>query len=350
MEVTIRDLAPTSAAGSVHALYVLERVCSIPALLGSLFVISTFCTIPGFRKPINRLIFYASFGNIMSNVGLLLADSFLHAPTSAGCQFQALLFQWFLPADAYWALAMALNVYLTFYCKYDAQKLRKMEIIYLVCCYVLPFIPALTFIFISDPERGRFYGAARLWCWATPKWRVAGVATLYAPVWAAIVIIFAIYIRTGNEILRIRRSLHYLSNRALDESLPDGNAPSFAKTTEVVIPSEEADSWPNDGQNGAVRPPSERLYSEPISAGVGREEAYQQKDDEPSTQNRVVQPTVLEAQRAEQGNNVRIRRAVYESNTAAWSYAKYTLFFFTALLVTWVPPTCNRIASTARLF
>ncbi|KAJ4229734.1 hypothetical protein NW757_014061, partial [Fusarium falciforme] len=113
----------------------------------------------------------------MSNVGLLLADSFLHAPTSAGCQFQALLFQWFLPADAYWALAMALNVYLTFYCKYDAQKLRKMEIIYLVCCYVLPFIPALTFIFISDPERGRFYGAARLWCWATPKWRVAGVAT-----------------------------------------------------------------------------------------------------------------------------------------------------------------------------
>ncbi|KAJ4229733.1 hypothetical protein NW757_014060, partial [Fusarium falciforme] len=159
---------------------------------------------------------------------------------------------------------------------------------------------------------------------------------------AAIVIIFAIYIRTGNEILRIRRSLHYLSNRALDESLPDGNAPSFAKTTQVVIPSEEADSWPNDGQNGAVCPPSERLYSKPISAGVGREEAHQQKDDELSTQNRVVQPTVLEAQRAEQGNNVRIRRAVYESNTAAWSYAKYTLFFFTALLVTWVPPTCNR--------
>ena len=158
----------------------------------------------------------------------------------------------------------------------------------------------------------------------------------------AIVIIFAIYIRTGNEILRMRRSLHYFSNRSLDESLPDGNVLPLAKTTEVIIPS-EAYSWPNDDQNGAIRPPSERLYPEPISTGVGREEAYQRNDEVLSTQNRLVQPTVLEAQRVEQGNNVRIHRAVYESNTAAWSYAKYTLFFFTALLVTWVPPTCNRM-------
>lgn len=158
----------------------------------------------------------------------------------------------------------------------------------------------------------------------------------------AIVIIFAIYIRTANEILRIRRSLHYFSNRSLDELPPDGNALSFAKTTEVVIPS-EAHSWPKGDKNGAVRPPSERLYSEPISTGVGRDGAYQQNDAELSTQNRVVQPAVLEAQRAKQGKNVRIRCVVYESNTAAWSYAKYTLFFFTALLVTWIPPTWNRM-------
>lgn len=303
----------------------------------------TFCAIPSFRKPINRLIFYASFGNIMSNVALLFANSFLHASQSAGCQFQAFIIQWFMPADAYWAFAMALNVYLTFYHKYGAQNLRRMEIIYLLCCYGLPFIPALVFLFIKDADRGRMYGAARLWCWVTPEWMVAGVATLYAPVWAVIVVTFAIYIRTGNEILQMRRSLCYFSNRSLDEARPSGKAFSSAKTVEIAITSEESYSWPKDAQDRAVSLSSDHLYSVSISTGAGMEEAYPQKHEELSTQNGMVQITVPEAQRTKQNDNARVRAVVYESNTAAWSYAKCTLLFFTVLLVTWIPPTCNRM-------
>lgn len=91
-----------------------------------------------------------------------------------------------MPADAFWTLAMAVNVYLTFYYKFDSRKLRRMEIPYLLCCYGIPFIVALTYIFINDPSpggRGRMYGNATLWCWVSPGWDIWRIATFYGPVW-----------------------------------------------------------------------------------------------------------------------------------------------------------------------
>lgn len=78
---------------------------------------------------------------------------------------------------------MAVNVYLTFYRKYDGQKLRKMEVPYLLFCYGLPFIVALTYIFIKDAKRGRMYGNATLWCWIEQAWDIWRIATFYGPVW-----------------------------------------------------------------------------------------------------------------------------------------------------------------------
>lgn len=88
-----------------------------------------------------------------------------------------------MPADAFWMLAMAVNVYLTFYHKFDAQRLRKMEIPYLLICYGVPFIVALVMIFISTPEKGRMYGNATLWCWTAPAWDIYRIAIFYGPVW-----------------------------------------------------------------------------------------------------------------------------------------------------------------------
>lgn len=88
-----------------------------------------------------------------------------------------------MPADALWTMAMALNVYLTFYHKFDAQRLRRMDVAYMISCYGIPFILALTFIFVSTPDRGRFYGNAVLWCWVSQKWDIFRIATFYGPVW-----------------------------------------------------------------------------------------------------------------------------------------------------------------------
>lgn len=89
----------------------------------------------------------------------------------------------FMPADAFWILAMAINVYLTFYCKFDAAKLRKMEIPYLLFCYGVPFVVAMVFVFVSSPTKGKIYGDATLWCWVKMEWDIFRIITFYGPVW-----------------------------------------------------------------------------------------------------------------------------------------------------------------------
>lgn len=88
-----------------------------------------------------------------------------------------------MPADAFWMLAMAVNVHLTFYHKFDARRLRKMEVPYLLLCYGIPFIVGLVPIFVSTSKRGRMYGDATLWCWISPNWDIFRIAIFYGPVW-----------------------------------------------------------------------------------------------------------------------------------------------------------------------
>lgn len=71
----------------------IERVGSSLSLIGCLFIIFTFSYSEAFRKPINRLVFYASFGNLMTVVGTLLARTHIAYGDSFGCQFQAFLIQ-----------------------------------------------------------------------------------------------------------------------------------------------------------------------------------------------------------------------------------------------------------------
>jgi hypothetical protein len=49
-----------------------------------------------------------------------------------------------MPADSLWTLAMACNVYLTFFRKYNAAQLKKLEWKYFLACYGIPFPPAVT--------------------------------------------------------------------------------------------------------------------------------------------------------------------------------------------------------------
>lgn len=84
---------PGLAETKVDVFTILERTCSIFSLLGSMFVITTFTLSKAFHKPINRLVLYATFGNLMTNVATLMARSFINDPNSAGCQLQGFLIQ-----------------------------------------------------------------------------------------------------------------------------------------------------------------------------------------------------------------------------------------------------------------
>lgn len=177
-------MADSMTSNQLLAMVVTERVNSCLSLLGIFFVIATYLFNPDFNKPINRLIFFASFGNMGSNVAGLISEAGPQlGQFSALCQFQAFLVQMFLGVDVYWAFCMAINVYLVFFRHYTVEQLRALDVHYLLACYGLSFIPALVFLFIDTSEQGRVYGPAIIWCWITSEWDWMRVVFLYGIVW-----------------------------------------------------------------------------------------------------------------------------------------------------------------------
>ncbi|PKS11647.1 hypothetical protein jhhlp_001798 [Lomentospora prolificans] len=358
--MSVEDMSPATPFGAhvmaraprtpiseeaLRTITILERVSSVPSLLASLFVIVTFLTSHAFRKPINRLVFYASFGNLMTNVATLMSRSFIHSPTSGGCQLQAFLIQMFMPADSLWTLSMAINVYLTFYRKFDAQKLRKMEIPYLVINYGVPFVPAFTYIFVKDGEGNRVYGDATLWCWVTPEWQTFRIVTFYGPVWLVILSTMLIYLRAGRTIYEKRKQLYNIS---VPESETDPY--STSKTTEVCVTTEVVEH--SDGvmsstlsaerhrrQSSATTAPQQAqgmaAYSVTISTDVENQ----------ATSQGTIQVHSGPALGGRNGLSAQQRRKNYEAHNAAWSYTKCAILFFSAILITWIPSSANRAYS-----
>ena len=78
--------------GQLKAIQITERVASVFSLLGACIIILTFTCDKGFRKPINRLVFYAACGNIFTNVATIISTEGIGLP--GVCQFQAFLIQW----------------------------------------------------------------------------------------------------------------------------------------------------------------------------------------------------------------------------------------------------------------
>ncbi|KAL1912365.1 hypothetical protein Sste5344_001806 [Sporothrix stenoceras] len=379
---------------TLNGFSIVERVCSVLSLLGCIIIIGTFSASKSFHKPINRLVFYASF----------------------------------MPADAFWTLAMAVNVYLTFYYKFDAQKLRRMEIPYLICCYGIPFVVALTFVFVTNERQGRMYGNASLWCWISSSWDIWRIAMFYGPVWVVILITIFIYVRAGREIYKKHKQLrnfHYSSHHEPEPLPPMDDLYSSSKTTEVFVTTEivnthqhpvidlaplgrrdsnaitntasatSAPPLPSAPANGARPPVGNAAYSVTISStkrpdsianvNMNNRESYNEGDmslpiqdesgddihsgarplpmepnsytlkqmmserDRATTSASAVGPTVVSAGPRNPANQRLRRRAAYEANTAAWSYAKCAILFFTAMLVTWIPSSANRVFSVVHV-
>jgi hypothetical protein len=97
-------MAPLTSA-QILTIEISTRTSSVLSMLGSLFIISTFLCFPYFRKPMNRLIFYATWSNIVTNGATLISVSAIpDDPTRLTplCEAQAFLIQWFMLADPFW--------------------------------------------------------------------------------------------------------------------------------------------------------------------------------------------------------------------------------------------------------
>jgi hypothetical protein len=232
---------------------------------------------------------------------------------------------------------MACNVYLTFFHKYNAQQLRKLEWKYIMFCYGGPLVPSFVYFFISNPERGRIYGSATLWCWVSIKWDFLRIAVFYGPVWLMIVIIFSIYIYAGKEIFQKRSQLRSFN---VPPPFPILENPFVScKTTEIKITSELADlPTLNASQISFKMDPNGRIQS---TQGYDQYSVTIETTPRPGP----ARPTASAA--SSHDTTYHHRTAAMEANTAAWSYTKCALLFFASLLITWVPSTVNRVYSLA---
>ncbi|KAF4231733.1 hypothetical protein CNMCM6805_010322 [Aspergillus fumigatiaffinis] len=328
-------------------LSIIERVCSCVSVVASGIVIATFVSSTEFRKPINRLIFYASWGNLLSNVATLIAESSLQDHSrGALCQFQGFMIQWFLPADSLWALAMAYNVYLAFFKHYDTRRLGMLEWKYVLFCYGVPFIPAFVYLFLSSESRGKVYGDSVLWCWVSLRWDFLQIAVFYGPVWFIVLLILAIYIRVGVTIWRQRRELRKIVRPAFEHatdptvlgdvdlhgaaqpvpldsfqwhSIRERSPPPTAASSQRIISPEV---WSTQNHAGPrIAPPSTAVS---LSSNIS-----------PATS------TTLSR------HNYGLGQSGTYTSPASEAYYKYAVLFFAALIITWVPSSANRVYALA---
>lgn len=144
---------------------------------------------------------------------------------------------------------------------------------------------------------------------------------------------FFIYIRAGGEIYKRRRDLRKLDSTGgtgIDAEiarLPDNYS---LKTTEVSITSESM------ARTDPLWDPELNLSSESRLPGV-----YSITISSNHNNSTRIPPNMDASMDPFQTNPKRKKN--YEASRAAWVYAKCALLFFTALLVTWIPSSANRV-------
>jgi hypothetical protein len=152
-----------------------------------------------------------------------------------------------------------------------------------------------------------------------------------------IIVTFFIYISAGKTIYEKRKQLRSFEYSV---SAPDAEDPYTMKTTEVYVTSEVLESQPRSaafnmgrrGSEASSNPRGNAAYSVTISS-----------DKRLSMLGEAGAPAPLP--KSQPRGPVSQRRRNYELNNAAWSYTKCALLFFTAMLVTWIPSSANRVYS-----
>ncbi len=171
-------------------------------------------------------------------------------------------------------------------------------------------------------------------------------------------ITFFIYTRAGREIYKKHKQLKDFSSHHEPEPMPPMDDPySSSKTTEVFVTSEAVNSPTIDlaplGRRApdiSESPPKgpSAAYSVTISSNKPRNrESY--GDVGLPIQSNVVAPQIAPSPVPKATANRMRRKAAYEANNAAWSYTKCAILFFTAMLVTWIPSSANRVFSVVHV-
>lgn len=160
-------------------------------------------------------------------------------------------------------------------------------------------------------------------------------------------ITFIIYLRAGKEIYTRRKQLQRFQHVNANQS---ARQLTSTRTTEVHVTSESARpidlSDIGDSRTNSQVDPDRPAYSVsvftqqqtprlPASPTFSNTSYYESKES----------PRGPTSELLNSYHNPVRRNATMEANNAAWSYTKVAVLFFTAMLVTWIPSSANRVYS-----
>ncbi|EED13098.1 cAMP receptor (Car4), putative [Talaromyces stipitatus ATCC 10500] len=222
--------------------------------------------------------------------------------SSALCQFQGFCLQMFPMADVLWTVAMAVDVYLVVYHRFEAEALRKLEIYYITIITGVVAIPALVFLFIHTLDKGPISGAQFL---------LIGFSFGFCFTTGQSVLI--LYILVGVKVVKLRHQFNasHADHIALSSNISTKNhsfdhpSNTLAVTVEVNIRTQPS------------------LSSHPDQKGP---QSFIEQSALPSHM-------VLDYNHSKQ------------SHVSFRQYILMPMVFFLVLLATWVAPTINRISA-----
>jgi hypothetical protein len=243
---------------------------------------------------------------------------------------------------------MALDVYFVVFKRYDNADLRKLEPRYIALITTTTFIPAFVFLFIRTADKGPMYGSVTLWCAIAPNWLVFRIALYYAPIWASIVVTMVLYVLVGVEIWKRRRDLRSVGSDSipLSESRK-GREDDVQQLTQ------------SDNGNSAVVERTVDVRVQSSTSWMTDAEASEAEHKSYSLGSRCSISTPPRSHQAPSGPTVHIttrRNSTWDrhpsqppvQHRSALSFRQYVVMpfmFLVVLLVVWVAPTTNRIAS-----
>ncbi|ESZ93378.1 hypothetical protein SBOR_6240 [Sclerotinia borealis F-4128] len=343
----------------VEILIIIERTTASISVLATLALFATFIFIKSFRTLSNTIIFYASFANIFANVAALIGGSALSKVNSPLCQFQGFLLEMFMQSDPWWSLAMATNVYLVFFYRFDAVQLKKLYPYYALICYGLPFIPAMVCLFVETDKKGRIYGNATLWCWIDGPWAALRIYSYYAPIWFTILAALCIYIRVGIEIFRARNQLHGISHRTDPSLHTDAAVTSPLPLQGTTTNTSETTNQEYENQHEQPMFTGTRTTDIEVTHGSW-ENGTALNTNSTSRYPRAADANPLNSPTKDPNSNYRVtisalphtatssgksgRRANTNSfDKIKWAYTRVAMLFCISILITWVPASVNRV-------
>ncbi|RGP74260.1 hypothetical protein FLONG3_6172 [Fusarium longipes] len=373
----------------INVLITIERFGAGCSMVAIILLLLSFAMFKKLRTTPNLFLVFASIANAGASVASMIGYDGLQAGEGSNlCQAQAFIFEWFMQSDPWWSLAMAINVFLVFFCNADPRMFRKYAWLYCVICFGGPLIPAIVLISIRNSPRGLMFGDATLWCWIGTDWSLVRLYAYYIPIWIFSFLSIMIYFAVGYHVFHARNVLRHMVIDGMkverSDSIPYSSSEHRASSEAVAFPpgtSErgDTDSCPQnltghqDFYGTAVteveitreepRQPIHHGLASPAAAHKGsnpsciqswvlpgsfdqleRTTSRGQRVETLCTSNSTPQPssTIIARLRAVKASaSLKLKRL----DPVKMAYLRTSFIFGFAVLITWIPSSINRLYS-----